>query len=141
MSYSFGNEIKKIRDSKNISLEEMANRLNSFAKNWNESHEEMQFPDNLSKSQVWKWENNKTEPRLDTTRLISYWSGVPSDQLLGLSKPDKTAPDTKSKFTGTLAAHAADRNHEFTSDEVDRIIGYLDGIIDADQAKKKNKED
>lgn len=140
MSYSFGNEIKKIRDSKNISLEEMANRLNSFAKNWNKTHPTMQFPDNLSKSQVWKWENNKTEPRLDTTRLISFWSGVPSDQLLGLSISEEQIED-EAQYDGTLAAHAADRNHKLTSDEVDRIIGYLDGIIDADQAKKKNKED
>lgn len=81
----------------------------------------------------------RTNPSAKKLEELADYFQVSTDYLLGRSNSRTTSSDDE--FSGTLAAHMKDRNHKFTPDEVDRIIGYLDGIIDADQAKKKNKED
>lgn len=90
--------------------------------------EKVDFPNGT----IRRW--NKSVPSLDKVIKIAHALNTTVDQLTGESKQQGI-----SRIDGTLAAHAADRNHKLTPDEVDRIMGYLDGIIDADQAKN-NKD-
>jgi transcriptional regulator with XRE-family HTH domain len=88
-----------------------------------------------------RWNTNS--PSIDKVIKVADALNVTVEELVGKENRNKMAHnvDIYDEGIGTLAAHMKDRNHKFTPDEVDRIIGYLDGIIDADQAKKKNKED
>ena len=82
----------------------------------------------------WKTKN----PGIDKLQAVADYFGVSTDYLLG--RTDNPYPAKHSKLD-TLAAHAADRNHEFTDTEIDQMEAYLDGLIDSYKAKHKDDAD
>ncbi len=124
--YSFGEEIKKVRMAKRMSLDEMAESLNSYAEKLNESGKE-QFSTSINKSLISRWENGKTEPRMDTIRLLSKWSGVSVNKLLGFDTNETTANPAME----TIAAHMADSEKKLTKSDIDKINDYIDLILDS----------
>lgn len=117
--YSFANEIKKIRQMKRLTLEEMAEDLNRLANELNKTGPE-EYPNSINKGLISRWENGKTEPRMDTIRLISKWSGVSVDTLLGIA-PSKE--DSSSKAQMLIASHIDENASE---EEIERIIEFID---------------
>jgi len=63
-----GNMLKKMRNEENLTLDELVNRLNSFAG-------EKAF----NKGTISKWENGKEEPRLSTLKIIADFYSVSID--------------------------------------------------------------
>lgn len=68
MVYDFGMTLKKLRNKKRLSQEQVAKRLN------------------LTKSSISGYENNVIMPSIDTIRAFSMLYGTTSDYLLGLEK-------------------------------------------------------
>lgn len=66
--YDFGMTLKKLRNKKRLSQEQVAKRLN------------------LTKSSISGYENNVIMPNIDTIRAFSMLYGTTSDYLLGLEK-------------------------------------------------------
>lgn len=98
---------------------------------------------NLDFGENYFYSLKKKSPTSENLKKIADYFDVSTDYLLGRTEikkvvvADKDSSDDTSNHIGTtLAAHARDRNHEITPEETDRIIAYLDGIIDADQNKK-----
>lgn len=117
--YSFANEIKKIRQSKKMTLEEMADSLNTLAEELNANGVE-EYPNSINKGLISRWENGKTEPRMDTVRLLSKWSGVSVDTLLGIDSDNEKKPSQNQMI---VAAHIDD---DATKEEVEKILEFID---------------
>lgn len=117
--YSFANEIKKIRQSKKMTLEEMADSLNKLAEELNAKGVE-EYPNSINKGLISRWENGKTEPRMDTVRLLSKWSGVSVDSLLGINSENEKKPSQNQMI---VAAHIDD---DATEEEVEKILEFID---------------
>lgn len=98
----------------------------------------------LKYSQNTLYRLKRSNPSATKLEELANYFQVSTDYLLGrtdyknvMSINETTQSyDTGKNIGTTLAAHAKDRNHEITPEETDRIIAYLDGIIDADQNKK-----
>lgn len=78
---SFATTIKEIRLSHRMSQEEFAEALNRFA-----SNSEQSYPNGFNKTNISKWENGKSEPRMDTVRLIAATFNVSPNYLMGLEE-------------------------------------------------------
>lgn len=84
---------------------------------------------------------NTSSPSIDKVIKVADALNVKIETLTGrddTSFHSHKYEETRNQFD-TLAAHAADRQHEFTDDEIEHIKAYLDGIIDADQSAKREK--
>lgn len=73
--YDFGMTLKKLRNKKRLSQEQVAKRLN------------------LTKSSISGYENNIIMPNIDTIRAFSMLYGTTSDYLLGLEKKESIEID------------------------------------------------
>lgn len=71
----FRNDVKKLRNKKRLSQEQVAKRLN------------------LTKSSISGYENNVIMPNIDTIRAFSMLYGTTSDYLLGLEKKESIEID------------------------------------------------
>lgn len=66
--------LKKLRTENNLTLEELANNLNS------------KYGCKLNKGMLSKWESGKSEPRFDYAKLLARYFKVSIDYLLGMSE-------------------------------------------------------
>lgn len=92
----------------------------------------------LNYSQNTLYRLKRTNPSAKKLEELADYFDVSTDYLLG--RTDTPYPAKHSKLD-TLAAHAADRNHEFTDTEIDQMEAYLDGLIDSYKAKHKDDAD
>lgn len=91
----------------------------------------------FGKNSLYSWK--KKMPNSGNLEKVADFFGVSTDYLLGRTdNPNMPDNDKPSKFT-TLAAHAADRNHEVTDEELTQIEAYLDGIIDSHEKNNEGK--
>lgn len=67
-----GNNIRELRKSRGLTLEELSNELNR------------KYPNtlNFNKGKLSKWENNKEEPKLSSVRIIADYFEVTVDDLV-----------------------------------------------------------
>lgn len=72
MTYSFGTKLKTLRNSMNLTQEELAKALNA------------KHGTKFNKGMISKWENDKEEPRIDSVRYIADFFNVSLDEILGL---------------------------------------------------------
>lgn len=72
--YSLGKKLKKLRESRGLSQEELAEKLNK------------EFGTSINKGMISKWENEIGEPRLETARVLSTFFRISLDDLLGLGE-------------------------------------------------------
>lgn len=77
----------------------------------------------------------KKTPGVDRVSELADYFNVSTDYLLGRTDDPNFVSKKPSKFE-TLAAHAADRNHQVTDEELTKIEAYLDGLIDAHENNK-----
>lgn len=115
---SFAYIIKELRESMNLSQEEFANKLNTYAENSNGL-----YSSNFNKTNISKWENAKAEPRMDTVRLISETFSISPNVLMEIDNEDAALSNNKN--IEILAAHI---NDDVTDDQMDDILKYIDFI-------------
>lgn len=73
-----GNKLKQLRLAKNLTLEQLANSLNS------------KYPEtvNFNKGKLSKWENDREEPKLSSIRILTDFYGLTIDDLYHLDSHD-----------------------------------------------------
>lgn len=87
MEYSFGDKLKSLRESRNMTQGELADALNS------------KFESSYNKGMISKWENEKGEPRMEAARNIADFFNISLDELLGLKKnEDLSIKETGSQY-------------------------------------------
>lgn len=72
----FANNLRKLRKSRKLTLEELANDLNR------------KFGTSYNKSMISKWELEQVDPYMDTVRNLSIYFDIPLDELLGIRIKD-----------------------------------------------------
>lgn len=108
--YSFGNQIKKIRQRHNINQEEFAEYLNEEADRYEEETGFKIKPDKgFKKGVISRWENDVVEPRIDIVRLISRAFNIDSNILLGIASENDVSEVFETEvvnipLVGTIAA-------------------------------------
>ncbi|WP_137597824.1 helix-turn-helix domain-containing protein [Paucilactobacillus kaifaensis] len=86
----------------------------------------------FSRNSLYAWK--KSKPSVDKLEKVADYFNVSTDYLLG--RTDVPNEPVNSRFT-TLAAHAANRDHKVTDEELNKIEAYLDGLIDSYDEKNK----
>lgn len=91
-----GDQLKRIRQSKNLTLEEVANMMNKF----------IPREENISynKGKISKWENNSAEPNLYALRYLLDFYEVSFDDLINNQVKDEQFRVTKVPIVGSIAA-------------------------------------
>lgn len=113
MELGIGRKIKELRNKKDLSQGELAERINE------------QFDTNLNKGMISKWENGLGDPRLDYARYLALFFNVSLDFLLGLDEKDEV---------DTIAAHHD--GEEWTEEELDEIEEFKKYV----KSKRKRQE-
>lgn len=114
----FGQRLKKLREEKKLTQEELGKKLN------------------LTKANISKYESGKLEPNIETIRYLADFFGVQTDYLLGISDNPSPASDD---WGLPEDAHVFFKDYEKLSDE-DKAkardhVKYL-----LHMAEQKNKE-
>lgn len=104
------NNIKKLRQNKNLTLIELANRLNNVY-----GHLNLKF----SKATILRWEEGDTSPSIDHASALADFFGVTLDELAGRGEIQNQKDDY------TLAAHI---NDDVTEEELGEIQKYIEFI-------------
>ncbi|MEK4193225.1 MULTISPECIES: helix-turn-helix transcriptional regulator [unclassified Paenibacillus] len=73
----FGDLLKKLRSDRKLSLDQFVKEINS------------RYSTSFSKSMVSRWENNLTDPKMESVRIIADYFDVSLDVLLENSSDDK----------------------------------------------------
>lgn len=112
-----GSQIKKYRESHAMTQDDLADRLST------------------TRQTISRYEKGDRKANQDILFELANIFNVHVDDFFPARNPkEETNP------FDTLAAHAADRNHKFTPEEIDRIKGYMDGIIDNYEDKNSNNK-
>lgn len=99
---ALGDTLKKLREERKLSMDEMANELKRYGVS-------------PSKSMISRWENGKAEPSMEYARILAKYYNVSLDYLLGIEDKNDDHP------IQLLAAHAID---ELTTEEQEKLIEY-----------------
>lgn len=99
----FNNILKLLRKEKNLSQQELADRLG------------------ISKSSINMYERGERQPNFETLELIADFFNVDIDYLLG-----RTSKTTRLIDSHTIAAHFD--GNEFTEDELDEIKKFAEFV-------------
>lgn len=75
----FGDILKKLRSDRKLNMDQFVKEINS------------RYNTSFSKSMVSRWENNLTDPKMESVRIIADYFNVSLDVLL------ETSPETKGK--------------------------------------------
>ncbi|HHW5248646.1 TPA: XRE family transcriptional regulator [Staphylococcus aureus] len=123
-----GKGLKMLRNSNNLTMEELANDLNE------------KYPESmkLTKGKISKWENEKEEPRLSTAKILAeYFDVMINDLYDDNHKEESTKSITaiydqltpyRQKNVLTYAKHQLDIQNERTNDVID-LDDYKGDII------------
>lgn len=111
--YSLGDRIKVLRMKQGLSQEELAEKLNE------------QFDTAINKGMISKWENNLSEPKLETVRIMAIFFQESLDELLGLNSNIQT-----------IAAHHDGNGEDWTEEELEEIERFKEFV----RMKRKNQE-
>jgi len=98
---TFSDKIKQLRDSRKLSLEQLATEFSR------------RYDSKISKSSIYRWENNQATPDIDDANLYADYFKVSLDWLMGREKIE------------TIAAHV---DEDLTDDEKDDIKKYIEFI-------------
>lgn len=109
--YSLGDRIKELRSKRGLSQDELADKMNA------------QFGTAINKSMISKWENNLSEPKLETARLLALFFQESLDSLLGLNNEIQT-----------IAAHHD--GEDWTEEELAEIERFKEFV----KLKRKQQE-
>ncbi|MEK4174704.1 helix-turn-helix transcriptional regulator [Aeribacillus composti] len=112
---TFGEKIKKLRKSKNLSIGELVTELNKIYKT------------NISKSMISRYENDTADPKMENIRILADYFNVSADYLVGIK-------DENNNIT-TIAAHH-DGDEDWTEEELEEIERFKEFI----RSKRKRQE-
>ena len=101
---TFEKNLKALRKSRNLSLQELATRLN---KNYNVK---------FSKTSIDRWERGESSPSMDHASALAHFFGISLDELSGIK-------EMKEKEPITLATHL---EGELKQEDVDYIMSLID---------------
>lgn len=107
-------------------------RIKNLAEGQGKSLKTVALDLGYGENSIYGWKNKN--PGVDKLQAVADYFNVSTDYLLG--RTDVPAEPENRPFD-TLAAHAANRDHKVTDEELNKIEAYLDGLIDA--YEKKNK--
>ena len=108
---TFEKNLRALRKSRNLSLQELATRLN---KNYNVK---------FSKTSIDRWERGESSPSMDHASALAHFFGISLDELSGIK-------ELKEKEPTTLAAHL---EGELKQEDVDYIISLIDRFKNEDK--------
>ncbi|GEC92687.1 helix-turn-helix domain-containing protein [Brevibacillus brevis] len=108
---SFGDKVKELRIGRRLSQDELAEKLNE------------RFGSAINKSMISKWENNLSEPKLETARMIALFFNESLDDLLSLNNDIQT-----------IAAHHD--GEDWTDEELKEIERFKEFV----KLKRKQQE-
>lgn len=74
----FGDLLKKLRSDRKLSIDQFVNEINN------------KYNTSFSKSMVSRWENNLTDPKMESVRILADYFNVSLDSLLESSSDNKT---------------------------------------------------
>lgn len=123
-----GNNIRELRKSRGLTLEELSNELNR------------KYPDtlNFNKGKLSKWENNKEEPKLSSVRIIADYFEVTVDDLVDgvydkniITIYNKLNPKRKTKVYNFAERQLEDQNHSNVVNMNDYIEEKMSGYLSA----------
>ncbi|MDO3680398.1 helix-turn-helix domain-containing protein [Paenibacillus ehimensis] len=101
--HRLGDKIKELRVNRGLSQDELAEKLN---KNYGTT---------INKGMISKWENDLTEPKLETARILALFFNVTLDELIGLHNDIQT-----------IAAHK--EGEDWTEEELETIRKFKDFV-------------
>lgn len=110
---SFSTVLKHLRDSENLTQEELAKRLN------------------ISRSRLASYEQGQREPDFELLEVIADYFNVDLDYLLGRS--DTT---TQINQVVTIAAHKNNPDEDWTQEELDEIEAFKEFV----RMKRKSRK-
>lgn len=128
-----GNKIRELRKKHNLTLDELAKKLNN------------RYPDtmNFNKGKISKWENDKEEPRLSSVKILADYFNVPLDYFNGneaeilpiynkLEKPrqEKVLSYAKDQLEEQESSNIISIFNKSQDDE-DYITDYVEGLVAA----------
>lgn len=108
MDYINSTNIQKLRKSRNLTLTELASRLNDRYK---------KFGLNFSKASIDRWEKGTSSPSIDHASALADYFGVTLDELSNRIQSEHE-PDT-------IAAHI---DEDVTEEEMKEIRKYIEFI-------------
>lgn len=112
MTYSFGEKLKQLRIARDLSQDELAEKINE------------QFGASFNKSMISRWESGLGEPRMDSARLLVKFFGTSMDEMLGLKEELET-----------IAAHH--EGDKWTEEEQKKIEEYKELLRRARMSEDK----
>lgn len=123
-----GNNIRELRKSRGLTLEELSNELNR------------KYPNtlNFNKGKLSKWENNKEEPKLSSVRIIADYFEVTVDDLVDgvydkniITIYNKLNPKRKTKVYNFAERQLEDQNRSNVVNMNDYIEEKMSGYLSA----------
>ena len=123
-----GNNIRQLRKSRGLTLEELSNELNR------------KYPNtlNFNKGKLSKWENNKEEPKLSSVRIIADYFEVTVDDLVDgvydkniITIYNKLNPKRKTKVYNFAERQLEDQNRSNVVNMNDYIEEKMSGYLSA----------
>lgn len=107
---TLGSRIRTLRKQNNLTLEELANRLND------------QNPgSNFNKGRLSKWENNSDEPRISSLKQVADLFGVSIDYFFD----GNNSRHSENSTSDTIAAHIDD---DTPDSEREQIINFIENL-------------
>lgn len=101
--YQLGDKLKALRLKRNLSQVNLAEKLNKM------------YGTTINKGMISKWENNLSEPKLETARFLSMFFNVTLDELLGVNDDVQT-----------IAAHHD--GEDWTEEELETIKKFKEFV-------------
>lgn len=108
---TFEKNLKSLRKSRNLSLQELATRLN---KNYNVK---------FSKTSIDRWEKGESSPSMDHASALAHYFNVSLDELSGLEEMKRSHPQT-------MAAHL---EGELKQEDIDYIMSLVERFKSEDK--------
>lgn len=109
-----GQKIKSLRLSNNLTLEELATKLNS------------KYPDtiNFNKGKLSKWENNKEEPKLSSVRLLADFYGIGIDDLYDDGQSKQSRDNSIENIYKQLSPSRQTKVYDFATHQLNEQTKY-----------------
>lgn len=101
----FGDRLKELRKNKNISQEKLGEILR------------------VSANAIYSWENNRTQPPIETITKLADYFGVTTDYLLGFNQNDL---DKIEKLKKALKEAGMMVNDDLTIEELNKALKIVD---------------
>lgn len=118
----FGKSIKRLRLENNLSLQELADKMN------------FKYGTSISKSMISRWENGKVDPAMYYVKLIADFFDISPKEML--EDPSYDSKIKANKTADLLAAHIDD---DATPEQIQEIIDFIEFKKRCiEEEKKKN---